>query len=196
MSLLERTVSWDQLVRWGALRMYPEKQVRAWFGDGPDLTVDRVLAIGTKAPRVYWTVLRPEVVPDSVLHLVAHALCSDLLDRLEEEGAYLDFRLRVGLDHKLRWIRGGCTSGELAHHQRQADRAQVDVAEHPTGAADATLAASAVRSALDLDGSEAFKGVFFTVVDRFDDDRQRRAIHARVRSTLADPGAAAAQETP
>lgn len=193
MSLLERCVTWEQLARWGALRLYPERQVRAWFGDGSSLTVDQILAIGTKASRVYWTVMRPEVVPEPVLHLAAVGLAADLLDRLEEDGTYLDFRLRAALDHKRGWIAGRHSDGELAHHQRQAQQAQVDVAAHPTCADDACVAALAVRSALELDGTDAFKGVFYTVVDRFDDDRQRRAVHARVRSTLAD--APAAKET-
>src|SRR4051794_32852741 len=104
MNLLERTISYDQVVQWGGTSVYEERHVKKWFGGRAESTVADVLEIPTEASRGLWAIMREQVLPARLMHRVALELCRWFLDRLEQDGVYLDFRSRRVLEAKERWL--------------------------------------------------------------------------------------------
>jgi hypothetical protein len=157
--ILGGKVSLTQLLDWGASRKIPEKKVREFFGKGKEeLTLRKLLALPISPSMKLWVVLRDQYMSERVMHRAALELAGELLDRLEEGGAYLDFRLRRLLAVKQRWLDGEISLGELyAAHAKAAAICEVVSELEST---ESSAAAHAAASATDDDGKNALLGVY------------------------------------
>lgn len=152
-------VTLAQLLDWGAAGKIGEDQVRQLFGNGKhEMTLRKLLGLPISPSMKLWVVLRDEFMSERVMHRAALELAKELLDRLEEGGTYLDFRLRRLLEVKRRWFDGRISLGELhAAHEKAVEVHEV-VAELES--TESSAAAHAVTSATDRDGRNALTGVY------------------------------------
>jgi len=125
----QRKITFDDFVRWGALKEYSEKQVRtAFFRKDDSVTLAQVLSRPINVECLACIAMREELIPRAVLHDVAVKLVRSLLARLTKDGVYIDFRTRRLVDTAQRWVDGEVSLGELNAARRLGHRAWEDVA--------------------------------------------------------------------
>lgn len=190
MSLLQRTITLEELERWGAGDLYDAALIKRWMRNRPGLRVDEVLdARGAGLSRIFWTVMREEVLPAGLLHACAVHLARHFLDRLEADGVPVDFRSRAALDLKDRFTSGKASLGEVAAAHELARRARDDhgaradwEAARNGQEADyrAATGANAVVHALEPDGRTAVRGVLYALLDVYAEDDAGAAVHELV----------------
>jgi hypothetical protein len=157
--VLSAKVTVAELLHWGAARKIPEDKVRELFGKGKqELTLRKTLALPMSPSMKLWIVLRDEFISERAMHRAALELARELLDRLEEDGAYLDFRLRRLLETKQRWFDGKVSLGELSAARVEAVEISAVVAELES--TESSAAAHAVAGATHEDGRNALLGVY------------------------------------
>jgi hypothetical protein len=150
-------VTLAQLLAWGASQKIPEAKVREIFGK-EEMTLREALALPASPAMKLWLVLRDNFMSERVMHRAALELARELLDRLEEGGTYLDFRLRRVLEAKQRWLDGEISLGELRAAQVKAEKVCDELAE--LDSRESSAAARAAASATQYEGRSALVGVF------------------------------------
>lgn len=200
MSLLQRTITLDELERWGAGDLYDAALIKRWMRNRPGLRVDEVLdARGAGLSRIFWTVMREEVLPAGLLHACAVHLARHFLARLEADGVPVDFRSHAALDVKDRFTGGHASLGEVAAAHEAARRARDDhgaradwEAARNDREADyrAATGANAVVHALEPDGRTAVRGVLYALLDVYAEDDAGAAVHDLVAKTVGAYAAA------
>ena len=184
MSLLDRSIRYDEMISYGAAQLYPEPQLRKWFGPRESITVHEALKSKAGVSRVLFLLMRPQIVPDKVMHRIAIAACRMFLDRLAADGVYLDFRLRGFLCTKERWINEEISLGALSTAQRAVQQLKQDLAEHPDP--QTRLAVYAVSYAIQDDAALAVKQVFYTSIKVYEDAAFARSFQNFVREQLEE----------
>ena len=182
MNMLDKDYSYDDLVRWGALQLYGETQVRGWFGPRPRKTISDTLALPAPPSIVFWAVMRPELLDERLLHGLAVDLALAVLARIRNDGRYIDFRSERVLATKRAWVLEQISLGELSSAVLSAERARIDVAELP----DETvwLGAKAAVQASGADGRVAFSDVYYTALEHDASVSNARAILDGVKASL------------
>jgi hypothetical protein len=185
MNLLDTDYGYDDLRRWGALEIYPEAQVRAWFGTRPRLSIGETLKLARIRPSIlFWVVLRAELVDERLLHGLAVDLAEALLARLRSEGHYIDFRTERVLLRKRAWIARQISLGELSVARQRAMQARGDVSEIDDPAV-WIGAKAAVQASVD-DGRTAITDVYYTALEHDASRAHQRAIVDGVRASLGE----------
>lgn len=185
MNYLDLDFSLDDLRRWGALEIYDEAQVCAWFGQRARLTIGEAMSAARLRPSIlFWAVLRGELVDERLLHGLAVDLASALVSRIRAEGHYLDFRTERLLHRKRAWLAGQLTLGELSVARQGAMQARQDVAEIDDPAV--WIAAKVVVQASAADGRKAFTDSYYTALEHDGSRAHQRAILEGVRMSLRD----------
>lgn len=164
-TLLDVEVDFDTIVANGALELYDEQQVRAWFSGKQALTVREVLEVRTHPGRLFWAIMRERVAPATVLRRMAIVMAREFLTRMVADGVYVDFRSSRALDTAKAYVDGEVSLGAMRVAAVKAAQAAVDVAEldEPKVAA----AALVVDQALLPDAEDAVSQVFYTFVAWF-----------------------------
>jgi hypothetical protein len=185
MNILDIDYSFDDLRRWGALEMYPEAQVRAWFGSKPRLTIGETLDAPRLRPGIlFWAVLRREFMDERLLHGLAVDQAERVLQRVRAEGHYIDFRSERVLQRKRAWIARRISLGELGAALERAEQARIDISEieDPAVWTGAKIAVQASHS----DGRTAVTHAHYTALEYDASRAHQRAIVDAVRVTLRD----------
>lgn len=167
MNLLERSIRYEEMIAYGAAQLYQEPQLRKWFGPRESITVLEALKSQVGLSKVMFLVMRPQIIPERVMHHVAVAACQMFLDRLAADGVYLDFRLPKYLGAKERWISKEIGPGALSTTQRAMEQLKRVLAEHPD--LRARFAAHAVSCAIQDDAALAVKQIFYTSIKVYKD---------------------------
>ncbi|GAB3833810.1 hypothetical protein ACFPIJ_09690 [Dactylosporangium cerinum] len=189
-TLLDREVSYRELIDAGALQLYPERDLRRWFGGGSRRTVGDLLAVPTHPSRVVWAVMRERVLPAHVLYQIAVDYAGQFVDHARRRGVYLDFRTVRGLVAMQDWLDDRISLGARLIAAEAAGQARTDVAD--LGEPPASAAADIVCAAM-LDNAEAaFRETFYLYLDGHGDAAGLRWVVARARARL---GAVACDRT-
>jgi hypothetical protein len=181
---LEVSYSFDDLVRWGATRLLTEEQIRAWFGDRDRATVGETLEIRVLPNIIFWTIMRPELIEERVIHQLAVELAEHLLARLRAEGHYIDFRSERVLAKMREWIAGSATLGELSVVRARAARAREDVQDIDDSAV--WLGARVAVEASDTDARDAFRNAFYSAIEHDMGKKHQLEILNRVKVRLKE----------
>ncbi|MFI5909929.1 hypothetical protein [Dactylosporangium sp. NPDC051541] len=189
-TLLDREISYSELVDAGALELYPEADVRTWYGPGAHRTVGELLSVRTHPSRVVWAVMRARVLPPYVLYRVALDLAERYLRRARHRGVYIDFRSRRGLAALGDWLADGVSLGERMVAAVAAGRARTDVAD--LGDHDASATADIVCAALLDDAEEAFRETFYLYIAGYRTAEDFAWVIERARARIGEVELAAA----
>jgi hypothetical protein len=182
MNLLDRSYSYDDLVLWGATRIYSEEMVRNWAGPNQRLTVRETLVLPVSPSIIFWALMRPELVEENLMHGLAVDLAETVLAELRRQGVYIDFRSSRLLECCRAWLTGSKTVGERDVAVLKAEQARVDVSELDDPRV--WLGAKIAVQAGGIDGRESFRNVFYTALDFDPSMRHTRGIMAGVAETL------------
>jgi hypothetical protein len=203
---LERTIGLDELDRWQALTILVDARSRlkkyhsakagidsierpedfwrlAGLHGSEPVKLSDLLGSRLNPHFLLWVVLRPELIPPSLLHAGALRFCQDFHDRLAKDSVYVDFRYPAMLEAKKRWVNRTASLGELYHVQREASQLLVDISR--MGEPRAVAAASAALGALDEDPREALLKVFRAVDDVYSANTENQRRLAWVQESLA-----------
>ncbi len=183
MTLLNQRITYEQLISWGAANLYSEQHFRPWFGAEDSITVGQVLKLRTHASRIFWIIMREEILPPKLMHRMSIDMCLRFLDRLEGEGVYVDFRTRRVLDRGQAWLRGEISLGAYASARRKAAQALDDVSELENKLVSAG-AHAACQAGLE-NARDAFRQVYYTVTEIFKSDEDMAEILRAVEKSLA-----------
>lgn len=181
---LDIEYSFQDLVGWGATRLLDEALVRRWFGARDRVTVGQTLEIPALPNIIFWTVMRPELIAEPIIHLLAVELAENFLARLRSEGTYIDFRSERVLVKKKLWAQQKATLGELSVIRARAERARADVADidDPAVWRGARIAVQASQ----IDARNAFRKAFHTAIDHDFGKKHQLAILERVKLSLKE----------
>jgi hypothetical protein len=204
--LLKRTIDLGDLDRWNALpilldarsrlknyysariginsieRREDFRRLAGLEGEGP-VRLSDLLGCRLNPHFLLWVVLRPELIPPSLLHGWAVSFCQDFHDRLAKDSVPVDFRYPALLEVKKRWADRTASLGELYHAQREASRLLVDSSQ--MGDPRVIAAASAAFGALDEDPREALLKVFRVVNEVYSVKTENQRRLAWVRENLS-----------
>ena len=181
-SLLDRVVSYSELIGAGALNIVSDRQLRRWFDGRPTLTVGEVLAVRTHIAWKFWAVMREEVLPDATLHQLSVDYAAEFLRRATP--AYVDFRTHRALDAKQAWLDDRISLGELQVAGVSATQALDTVAYF--GDQTVSDCASMVCQALVADSGEvAQRQAFYAFISYFRTRSDIGWLLRHVRSRLA-----------
>ncbi len=168
MSLIQRQISFDELLASGAAAIYPEKMLRKWFGEKAQISFEAALQNSGGLSKALFLLLRPQYLPTHLMHELAVDSCKLFLNKLIGDSAFIDFRLDKLLQAKIQWLGNEISMGELGLAQRTALGIRDDLANHPDLRARA--AAQAVANALELDPALAIKNIFYGALEFFPDE--------------------------
>jgi hypothetical protein len=182
-SLLDSQISYDELVDAGALEFASEAHLRRWFGGKQTITVGHALEVRAHIARIFWAVMRDEVLPESILHQFAVDYAREYLARLEP--VYVDFRTHRGLIAKQAWLDGQVSLGEVRIAEVKARAALATVTELDDEKASAC--AHIVCLALAHEGEIAQRYTFYAFLDRFGTRADKEWVMRHVRDSLARP---------
>lgn len=183
-SLLDRTVSYEEMIDDGARQIYPQTDFRRWFRDRDALTVREVLAVRTHLSWVFWAVMREDVLPGKILHVLATQYAREFLTRMSARPVYIDFRTERALAAKESWLDERISLGELRAAEVSARRAYDDVTDY--GEREVAACASMVCLALRHDGQDAQRRAFYYFLEYFPLRADQRWLLKRARTTLAE----------
>jgi hypothetical protein len=192
MSLLQSSITYQQVVDAGALKLYAERHVKRWFGGKPELTLEEALSITTHPIHIFWAVMRERHLPAGVIHQLAVDIGREFLARADGQGVYVDFRSRRVLDAKQRYVDGEISLGALLVAKRKAEQARADVAELDDPRVSA--AAHIVCEAGGEDAEEAFTQTFYTFDSVYGRREDQRWLIRQARSRLSTWGTGRAGE--
>jgi len=130
----------DQVMPWRPC--YSREEVAAVFGRYKYMTLARLLASKLSDADKLWCLLRPEVIPEKQLHLLACEYAERALKRERKAGREPDPRSWAAVETKRRWVAGEASDEELS-----AARASARAAARASASARAWAAASAEASA-------------------------------------------------
>lgn len=185
MNVLQRPITLDELDAWGARELYGDALIQRWMKKRDAVTVEDTLATKMGLSRVFWTVMREEILPAAVLKTVALRLARHFVARLEGEGVTVDFRAHRALDVLERQLAGDASEGEVAAAREEAVRARADQADAAAyhaaragGEADlrASTGVNAAVHALDPDGRTAARGVLYAMLDVYPESESGEGI--------------------
>jgi hypothetical protein len=181
-TLLDREISYHELVDAGALGLYSEAVVRRWYGGGETRTVGELLTVGTHPSRVIWAVMRERVLPAWVLHQLAVDYTEEFLERGRRRSVYLDYRTERGLVAEQDWLDQRISLGEVRVARRWARQARTDVAGLGDHAASAV--ADIVCAAMQDNGEAAYRAVFYLFLETYSADPDLRWLIRQARALL------------
>ena len=152
---MKKQLTVDDIVKWVMCREWSREKVQEKFGKRKTVTpLQLAKAKGVSAEDKLWILLRPEIIPEKKLHLLACDFVEDVLPIFEKECPD-DKRPHRAIEAKRKWLRGKISDKQLA----EAEDAAWDASWDATWAADATIrdaawtaakaAASAAASAAD-----------------------------------------------
>jgi hypothetical protein len=129
MDVLSTPISYAQIVDWGGSRFATETEILEWLGGREEVPLGELLARPVDPLVLLWVVARGTFMAEQGMHEAALRLTRDLLARLAESGAYMDFRCAILLDAKRRWLEGEASLGELRAAQAKGERLCEDLGE-------------------------------------------------------------------
>jgi hypothetical protein len=182
-SLLDRTISYPELLDDGALEIYPQVQLRRWFRDRETMSVGEALGLRTHVGWIFWAIMRTEVLPGRAMHLLAAQYAREFLTRMTTRGTYIDFRTERALTAKEAWLDEQISLGELSAARDAARRAYDDVADY--GDQDVSACAAMVLLALAERGQDAQRQAFYFFQESFPLRADQRWLLRRAKATLA-----------
>jgi hypothetical protein len=130
MKAAELKMSYARMIECGGDKLYEERHLRDWWGDGEELSLAAI--VGAKLvplSRVLWVCFHMPVVPYRALQLAAANAAVEYLRRAREAGIYVDLRSPFALEKKKAWIEGRVSLGELHHARHRARSAMHDISE-------------------------------------------------------------------
>lgn len=132
------SVTVDEVMSWHPCDPpYTREYVEELFAGRATITALDILDMDIPPEDKLWAVLRPELIPDPMLHELACRFAEDVLP-LYEERYPNDNRPRKVIETKRRWLRGDATDEELAE--------AVEVAREAAGKAVAAVALAAAAA--------------------------------------------------
>lgn len=181
--LADSTITKEQLVAWGAARLYSERHLERWMGGRQALTVGAILEVDTAGGRPLWAIMREEVLPAELMHQCAIDLALWHLERVDELDTYVDFRSRRAPQAKQAWLDGELSLGGLMHVARRAADAQALVSELEDPVVHHT--AQIMTVVTETEPAWTFRQIYYRHRDVFDDRDSDRAVldmvHERIR---------------
>lgn len=129
MSYLSSLITYEDVIRRGALVCLSENAIRRVSNGAPSMTVAAILHLPLDVKVVACAVMHEDVIPGGKMHRVAVGIAENVFDRLTDDKVYLDFRTRRMIAAKRAWIENEISLGELRLAQVKAERAREDVVE-------------------------------------------------------------------
>lgn len=184
MSILQATVTLDDIVSWGPPSDWDPRSIRAFFRHANALTVQKVLETDITASVRFWVVMRESLIPARHLHAMTQDLVERFLVRARGDGVYVDYRTARAIDAKRRWIDHEISGGALAYARQNAQAARdlVCAADDPRAWSVASAACHACR---EDDPRAAFRSTFYTTLDLHGQAADQQACVDGVLSYLA-----------
>lgn len=147
---LAQTVTYDQLIGWGAGDYLEPETIQRLFQDRKvtAATLDTILDVHRVigACSSFWVIMREELISPALMHELSIALGREFLDVMRKQSVYIDFRTPQLLDKKEQWLAGEISLGEyrVAHNRAKDARALVaELDPLPRAAADVVCHAGA-----------------------------------------------------
>lgn len=130
---LAQTVTYDQLIGWGAGDYLEPEKIRRLFQDRKlsaaslDVILDIHRIIG--ACSSFWVIMREDLISSGLMHELSIALGRQFLDIVRKRNVYIDFRTPQLLEKKERWLADEISLGEYRVALARAKDARALVAE-------------------------------------------------------------------
>jgi hypothetical protein len=182
---LTQTVTYDQLIGWGAGDFLDPEHIRRLFQDRKvsaatlDMVLDVHRIIG--ACSSFWVVMREELISPALMHELSIALGRQLLDVMRKRNVYIDFRTPQLLDKKEQWLADEISLGEYRVALARAKDARSLVAElDPLACA----AADVICHAGSENPIEAFCYTYRRAAEALPDQRYTASVIDLVKSKL------------
>lgn len=127
---LQIPITREALITWGADQIYSAKHLDRWLHHQESLPLSSFLEIDTASGRLFWAIMRPEILEPALIHQCGIDLAQHHLALVDERGdIYVDLRSRKTPKAKQAWLDGDLSLGGLMYAQRRAQEAQRLVAE-------------------------------------------------------------------
>ncbi len=108
-----KKVTVQDILSWDPCDGYTEEKIKELFGRKKYLNVKQILDLDIPAEDRLWVVLRPEMIPEMIIHEFLCQVAESVLPIYEKEYPD-DKRPRNAIETKRRWINGEATDEELA----------------------------------------------------------------------------------
>jgi len=190
MAIAENTISIADFRRLGAMEIYGPAGIVAIAGSrepdpdeaDTDVADDHCFTLGdffaarTKFLRQLWVARQPGVLPAALMHSYALTIAERTVERLGEEGALGDIRLKAALAALADFVAGKDHVRSLEPRREAVQQAILDHAQHgePRGEG----ACRIVFAALDPDGHEAGAQAAFEYRSLFPSQKDEKWLHA------------------
>jgi hypothetical protein len=137
----------DQIISWCPCKEWPRERIAEVVGDG--LTPLQICDLDISVEDRLWVLLRPEVIPEKALHLLACDFAGRALNRERAAGREPDQRAWEALRVKRAWVVGEATDAERTAAWSAADAAAYSAAVRSAGWSALAAADAAAWSAAD-----------------------------------------------
>lgn len=163
-------ISFEQIVQWGATASYSENVVRKIWGSKDVLVIDEILNLSVHPHFICWALLREEILPSRLLHLIAQDWVADLWLQYKEKGIYMDFRLESLINMKRAWLDGQLSDSLMLKAAVVAD----DIHDLMSSSqdTDAIVFADIVSGLMSLSASECINRIYHATFPKCDIKRE------------------------
>ena len=172
MAVLDKIITYSDAVRRGALEVMSEPVLRRISGGADAMRIGDILHLPLNPKLLTCVIMHEEVLSPGAMRRAAAAIARDVVERLDSQRTYIDFRVNRALEAAVAFANGDRSLGELATARVRAETAREDVMELQDE--NAMRAASIAEAVCDPDPREAAMRSMNVAVDIFNSDEDQR----------------------